>query len=163
MDDGIPDENNLRFVRAIELDHCGMAGLPIINGVIPVLGHTNPPSVPFSAGGQDGEFRRARPAIAIDLPQGREAEKPRVDRGERDLLERWIVPNVGECAGNDVGRPTGSIRAGFKAVILDCAVRVPVLSRKVGETGNLVRTAHVNRDGMRQPQILVPTSVPEGG
>src|SRR5450756_174670 len=58
MEDGIPDENNFRLVRAIELDHCVMAGLPIINGVIPVLGHRScgcQPLTYFRAG------RTARP------------------------------------------------------------------------------------------------------
>jgi len=42
MDDGIPDEHSLWLVCAIELDRCGMAGLP---GLIPDLG-------PRSCGGQ---------------------------------------------------------------------------------------------------------------
>src|SRR5487761_2050260 len=53
MDDGIPDENNLRLVRAIELNHGGMARWPIINGVIPVLRHRRggcQPLVYFRAG-----------------------------------------------------------------------------------------------------------------
>lgn len=45
------------------------------------------PSVTTPAGGQDGNFRRARPAIRIDFPQGREAEKPGVDRHKVDFLE----------------------------------------------------------------------------
>ena len=122
--------------------------MPFFNGLLTtavVVGfRQNPPSVPFSLGGQDGNFRRARPAIAIDFPQGREAEKSRNDRSESDLLERGIVPNVGERAGNDVRRPTGSIRARFKAVFLDSAVGVSVLSRQIGEAGNAIRLAHVH-------------------
>ena len=53
MADRIPDENDFRLVRAIELDHCGMAGWPIINGVIPVLSHRSrgrQPLIYFRAG-----------------------------------------------------------------------------------------------------------------
>ena len=54
MADGIPDENNLRVVRAVIIEHRGMAGLPIINGVIPVLGHRRrggQPILNFQVGG----------------------------------------------------------------------------------------------------------------
>ena len=89
--------------------------------------------------------------------------KNRALTGANDYLERRVVPNVRERAGNDVGRPVDSIRAGFKAVIFDGAIGVSVLSRQIGESGNPMRTAHVNRDEMRQRQIVIPTGVPEGG
>jgi len=62
MDDGIPDEHNLRLMGAIELDHCGMSGWLIINGVIPVLRHRrggDQPLVYFRAGGTAGQHQRS--------------------------------------------------------------------------------------------------------
>ena len=58
-----------------------------------------------AAGGQDGDFRRAGPAAAPDCLQGSEAEVAGADRSEAHFLEAGIILNIGERAGNDVGRP----------------------------------------------------------
>ena len=92
--------------------------------------------VPKPGGWQHRDFSSARPAVFVDFLQGREAEESGVDGCEADLLERRVVPNVGERARSDIGRPGDSIHAGFKTVIFGGAIEVPVLARQIGEAGN---------------------------
>ena len=97
---------------------------------------------------QDGDFRGACPAICVDLLQGCETEESGANGGKEHFLKRWIIPNVREHAGDNVGRPDAPVRAGFKTVSLYHAVGISVLSWKIGESLNPMQTAHVNGDVM---------------
>jgi len=54
------------------------------------------PSTTTPGGGQDGDFRRARPAAVPDGLQAGEAEIAGVHRSEAHFLETRVVLDVGE-------------------------------------------------------------------